>query len=103
MPASVVTPSPCLHRVWGSGQGEGAVLHRFSFMKAAREQEEGAPRISCGIRGYGLGMAHRHWGLNPNPLPTEPSTPCLEKLHLKFLRLVSSPSGRRWGGLLVFW
>lgn len=103
MLALVVTPSPCLRKVWGSGQGEGAVLHRFSVMKATREQEERAPRVSYGIRGYRLRMAHCHWGLNPNPLPTEPSTTCLEKLHLKFRRLVFSPNGRRWGvfGVLV--
>lgn len=59
----------------GLRAGGGAGLHRFSVMKAAKEQEERVPRVSYGIGGYGVRVAHRHWGLNPNPLPTEPSTP----------------------------
>lgn len=47
-------------------------------LKAARKQEERAPRVPYRIRGCGLGKAHHHWGLklnwlsHPDALPGKP-------------------------------
>lgn len=72
MQVSVVTPSPCLHVV---------------------SEIQGRRR--------GLTCRFRVMITKPVCLTTELSTPCLEKLLLKFLRLVSFPIGKRRGSFGV--